>query len=413
MVREGAAMKTHRLLIAILCLLAFSGKAYSQLDSMGQPLPAGEMPQNKSTERPDLETVPLDGLSGKAILGSLRRGFADQGSLQTRGAKDIEIYRTLSPSVVVVITDTGLGSGSYLGSGRVLTNWHVVAGKKTVGIAFKPAREGDKVTEANIVKGEVVRTDPVKDLALVRVVPPQQDVRPIELGSEADIQIGADVHAIGHPTGQVWTYTRGLISQFRRAHAWAAKSAGAGPEEKASTHRADVVQTQTPINPGNSGGPLLSESGRLLGVNTFKAEGENLNFAVAVEEVQDFLNRQGAPAGKRSAADDKTECVPVELYSGRNKKNTGHLVQFATQCDGFADFSIFKPDDPKLPIQALLDSNHDGKIDILVEDRERRGRWVISFHDVNYDGTIDLVGYHPDGKLKPSRFEKYEPSRSY
>ena len=57
----------------------------------------------------------------------------------------------------------------------------------------------------------------------------------------SEAQVGADVHAIGHPQGQTWTYTKGLISQVRPDYQW-------GP------HKADVIQTQTPINPGNSGG---------------------------------------------------------------------------------------------------------------------------------------------------------------
>jgi S1-C subfamily serine protease len=98
------------------------------------------------------------------------------------------------------------------------------------------------VTASRIVKGNVLRVDQMRDLALVNVATPPQNVRALELGIESDIQIGADVYAIGHPTGQTWTYTRGLISQFRRAYAWQAG-------EKEPEHRADVILTQTPINP--------------------------------------------------------------------------------------------------------------------------------------------------------------------
>jgi hypothetical protein len=38
----------------------------------------------------------------------------------------------------------------------------------------------------------------------------------------------------------------------------------------------------------------------------------------------------------------------------------------------------------------------------------RDGKWDISFHDVDFDGIIDLVGYHPDGKITPSRYESYQ-----
>ena len=83
------------------------------------------------------------------------------------------------------------------------------------------------------------------------------------------------------------------------------------------------------------------------------------------------------------------------------------LIQFDANCDGKADASLFTPDDTSKPISALVDSNFDGNVDILVEDRNRDGKWDISFHDVDFDGLADLVGYHPDGKLAASRYEKY------
>lgn len=61
---------------------------------------------------------------------------------------------------------------------------------------------------------------------------------------------------------------------------------------------------------------------------------------------------------------------------------------------------------------ALIDSNYDGKVDIIVEDLDRDGRWDISYHDVYFDGVIDLVGYHPDGDIVASRYEKYVENKS-
>lgn len=47
----------------------------------------------------------------------------------TRSAKDAELYRNISPSVVLIVTKDSLGSGSLISSaGDILTNWHVIRG---------------------------------------------------------------------------------------------------------------------------------------------------------------------------------------------------------------------------------------------------------------------------------------------
>jgi hypothetical protein len=337
--------------------------------------------------------MPLDGLSAsraRQILGSL-----DDEPVTTRGAKEIGLYKQVSPSVVLVVTNDGLGSGTYIGSNLILTNWHVVQGVNDVGILFKPTREGEQINPGAVVRGVVIKADPVPDLALLEVsfVPPY--VRPLGLGSATDIQIGADVSAIGHPKGEVWTYTKGIISAIRRDFEW-----GDYP------HRATVIQTQTPINPGNSGGPLLSDSGRLLGINSFKAEGEALNFAVSVEDIDAFLKSRNQWVVPSKTP--KQTCSTRRLYEGRNQENTGGLIQYDTNCDAQADAFLFAPDDKSKPIETGGDSNFDGNIDIIIYDTNRDGKWDISFHDVDFNGTIDLVGYHPDGKITPSRYEKYE-----
>ncbi len=148
---------------------------------------------------------------------------------------------------------------------------------------------------------------------------------------------------------------------------------------------------------------MISESGKLLGVNSFKSTGEGLNFAVSVRDVAAFL----AARTDRAAEGDRSGCRAAALYDGRDKANKARLIRVDTDCDGKADASFWYPDDVSKPFQVLFDTNHDGKVDIIVEDTDRDGKWDISYHDTDYDGTIDLVGYHPDGKIRPSRFERY------
>jgi hypothetical protein len=101
------------------------------------------------------------------------------------------------------------------------------------------------------------------------------------------------------------------------------------------------------------------------------------------------------------------------MYEGRSKNNLGVLTQADLNCRGQANFSIYVPDNKQEAIQALFDSNGDRSIDVIIEDFDRDERLHISFQDVDFDGTIDLVGFHPDGKLRASKFEKSDPKRKY
>lgn len=213
----------------------------------------------------------------------------------TRSSKGVAVYKSSSASVVLVLTNDSVGSGSLIdASGLILTNRHVVGVATDVVVVFKPAKEGAEPVKSDARVGRVVKVDEVADLALIKVsdVPPGHPVLP--LGDESSLVIGSDVHAIGHPTGEAWTYTTGVISQLRSRYEW---SYGKDPV----AHSADVIQTQTPISPGNSGGPLLNDAGALVGVNSFGAgEAQNLNFAVSLKDIRAFILRPGDRRGSAS-----------------------------------------------------------------------------------------------------------------
>jgi hypothetical protein len=223
----------------------------------------------------------------------------------------------------------------------------------------------------------------------------------LRLGDSSEISIGLDVHAIGHPTGEAWTYTKGIISQYRLGFQW--------KTEDGIKHKADVIQTQTPINPGNSGGPLISEAGPLIGVNSFKGGGEGLGFAVSVDDVKKFIARAGSRVAEgKPAPTQKSECEPKEVSRWRDKKDSASVIGYDLNCTGKADALLVYPDDNSQAILLKMDRNHDGKVDVVFFDFKRRGKWDLSWWDENFGGHWTLVGYHDDGSLKPSRFESYE-----
>jgi len=351
--RFGAGVAALALMLA--AALPAPGHADDYIDKT-MPAPTGSpapLNQKASLDLPD-----LGGLSGGTLKRVLSTPTGDRGELKLRGKHDAEIYRAISPQVVLIVTDNAIGSGSYIGNNQVLTNFHVIKGAQRVGVIFKPRVEGDEPDKNDLRMAVVAKSDPVLDLALLQFSDTPPDLRPIAFAGEADIQVGADVHAIGHPIGQVWTYTKGIISQYRRDYEWQG-------DKNDIMHKANVIQTQTPISPGNSGGPLLTDDGKLLGVNSFrKLQGENLNYAVSIMDVQRFLASGAVTPAK---ATRPGSCQIVKLYDGRESKNTAGLQQYDTDCDGKVDFSIVTPDDKNLPVLALIDTNHDDKPDIRVE----------------------------------------------
>ncbi len=185
----------------------------------------------------------------------------------TRGATGISVFRTVSPSVVLVVTGemknqqfepSGLGAGVILNStGDILTNWHVIDGFTGAVVFLKP--QGSAAMQDNQAYGaRVVAQNKIADLALLRIVKPSADLHPITVGNSSSVQVAEDIHVIGHPTGHLWSYSTGVVSQIRDGYQWSYSDG--------SKHEAKVLQLQTAINPGNSGGPVVDDQGRLLGL---------------------------------------------------------------------------------------------------------------------------------------------------
>lgn len=323
----------------------------------------------------------------------------------TRGAKEVQIYQQAAPSVVLIITDDSIGSGALISAdGLIITNQHVVGEADEVGVIFKPAVEGADIGDADVRPGKVLRRDAIADLALVKVsvVPPT--AKPLKIGGAAGVQIGADVHAIGHPTGQVWTYTRGIVSQIRRDFTW--------NDEEVSGHKvAAIIQTQTPINPGNSGGPLLNDNLEIVGINSFTSEGEGLNFAVSGDDVKIFLASKGdrmpAKAAPRKNKVSSTSCKAKALEEWSSKtapKGMNYLVD--VDCDDKGDFIAFEPTDKSEASRFLFDEDKDGEIDVALVDSDRDGEVDYGLYDTDHDGKADLKGYFKPDADEPYRYEK-------
>ena len=226
----------------------------------------------------------------------------------TRGERDIAVFQKAASAVVFVLAGKdSVGSGVIISrDGRVLTNWHVVGDDPKPVVVLKPKDSAELKKELAFL-ATVIKVDEVADLALLKIVNPPPTLSFLPLGAASSLNVGQDVHAIGHPQGEVWTYTRGIISQIRANYEW--------KTEEGITHRANIIQTQTPINPGNSGGPLLDENARVVGINSFRhRSGEGLNYAVSVDAINEFLSRQGSREVARRQAPPASKLKCKEGY---------------------------------------------------------------------------------------------------
>ncbi len=161
--------------------------------------------------------------------------------------------------------ERGQGSGVLIDNqGLVLTNAHVVERVDEVSITLA---DGDQLD------GVVVGTDPITDLALVRLEG-SINLEAAPLGDSEALEVGDWAIALGTPYGLERTVTLGIVSSLHR------NISSLGFSDK----RLDLIQTDAAINPGNSGGPLVNGSGEVIGINTLvrSGPGAGLGFAIPI-----------------------------------------------------------------------------------------------------------------------------------
>jgi serine protease Do len=185
---------------------------------------------------------------------------------------------------------SGIGSGVIISKdGLILTNAHVVS----------PRAVEISVTLASLerVGATLVGWDHWTDLAVIRLNLDEVKSRRLqfahaEFGDSDKLFPGQTVYAVGTPHGLTRTVTRGIISNNRR---YFEDSRAVRGHETGSFNT--WLQTDAAINPGNSGGPLVTEDGRVVGINSRSYIGaDNLSFAipsVVARRVAEGLVRDG------------------------------------------------------------------------------------------------------------------------
>lgn len=152
-----------------------------------------------------------------------------------------------------------LGSGVIVSeSGFILTNLHVVD-------TLLDFDTQVTLSDGRTSPATVIAWDREDDLAVLHIN--MDDLTPIQIGNEQELEVGDIVFAIGYPRNIGQSVSQGIISALSR-----------NPDTSTG-----FLQTDAAINPGNSGGALINSQGKLVGINSsiFSASGnfEGIGFA--------------------------------------------------------------------------------------------------------------------------------------
>ena len=253
-------------------------------------------------------------------------------------AEDDILQRIVEHAVVAIFSyDSsgqviGFGSGFFVHTGHVATNWHVV-------------KHGDR-TEVVSNSGEsssvrVVTYYPDIDFALLELAEPATSARYLRMhpGRPA---LGSRVYAIGGPLGLMFSVSEGIVSSISR------EIAGQS-----------FLQFTSPVSPGSSGGPVVNRDGEVIGVVTWQlSQGQNLNFAIPASQLAPLLIDMPTVADLRAldaAEQDRviyqlTGQGQIDLAQQGQQRGLGEHLHYA----GFELRTINLAQAPQVPDDAAI-----------------------------------------------------------
>lgn len=156
------------------------------------------------------------------------------------------LFATVQPGIVQVRNgQRGGGTGIIWGSdGRIITNNHVIAGKNPSIYVH--------LVDGRTVEAKILHSNPRLDLALLKIT--ADNLHALPVGDSGKLRVGEWVFAIGHPWGQRWAVTAGIVSTISTARL-------------SNNVTTQYIKSDVRLAPGNSGGPLLNADGQVVGVN--------------------------------------------------------------------------------------------------------------------------------------------------
>jgi|GEM_PF-1201600 len=311
---------------------------------------------------------------------------ADKSATIPKSDAHAELYKQTLRGTVFIVCRLGpdsysTGSGWLLDADRklVVTNHHVVAGALEAGVYFPAYENGRRIDDREYYRkreplaGEVLLSDPKRDLAVIRLTSLPEGATPLEL-APASPQPGQLLMSIGNAASveALWSATTGSVRQVYRKKM---KFRGGQVVD------AMIVETQSPTNPGDSGGPVVDDQGRLVGVVSAGAkEAQLVTTFIDVSEVRSFA---------------------LEVEGMVDPRTAEQLARRGDQYRMRGDFARAKED---FAAALTLDSNSTAAL-------AARGRWKLERGDeaaalADFNGALSI-----DGDCLAARLGRVEISK--
>ncbi len=226
------------------------------------------------------------------------------------------------------------GSGVIVGTNDtellIVTNAHVVSStiSSTTGETYKANSSTLTITfsDGSTADATIKGADENEDLAVVAVKladltnDTKNSIKIAVIGDSDSIPIGAGVIAIGNALGYGQSVTAGIISAKDRT-------------VTIDGITRSLIQTDAAINPGNSGGGLFNSNGELIGINSAKTTGEEvegMGFAIPITKeldlIEDLMNRQPLKEEEKGYLGITGQSVP-ESYATNYGYPRGAIIQ--------------------------------------------------------------------------------------
>ncbi|MCP1133038.1 serine protease [Paenibacillus polysaccharolyticus] len=185
-----------------------------------------------------------------------------------------------------------VGTSILISKDEVLTNYHVVQ-------EFAELSGGDKGTLTvaspgalnQAVKAKIVKTDPVTDMALLKLDKPI-DAEPVKFADARDNQV---VYTIGFPKNPSGDLVI-LDDDFPSTYNTIAKSRVFSALASEVPGKVGIGSIVKAMAQGNSGGPVLDQNKQVIGMMTFVYGGRT--YFISSKTLQTFVKEAAVPAKK-------------------------------------------------------------------------------------------------------------------